>query len=461
MGIRIHRAVGYGVVNANEAGIDLHATYEAFHKIYGWTPEKFWQWAVQNADKLPPLRHNRSVTEEAKFNLSLAKGLGVPDTLPELRIFPGGEAPTTPGGGGGGDVLLDPSQGNLFNVIAQMMDIVNNLTEFRGQGSSSGYIHSGQRMVLPETTHATFLVNTPGQFDTTISVGSTEGFPSRGIITILNDVQQATKSRGNRSDFVQNIQGGTTTVEWIRYSGKTATQFLNCERGFLGTHPGPHAADFGAPRDSRFNRNRKDFCTFLDGLEIDICDREWPWWRQRRRFTIPFFGVSGFKRDLKIFIRRFGPSFPLNAGRDPTAATTILSVARDLSLLTFRDGTPFLQSKFQSTRDKGLLRWGEASSYVEQLIDQGAATEETVPDDFAIGTVPVFLGRLAVQHSLAAITRVTRLNMDAVAIVQTADGRVFAFIQDFANRDRTLQAIVNYQAYFISPPFVTSLRNNQ
>lgn len=394
------------------------------------------------------------------------RGLGVPDTLPDLKVFPGGRDPqarsaTADQAPQSSDVLLDPAQGNIFNVVAQMIDILGSLTEFRGQGSSSGYVHSGQRMILPETAHATFLTTEPGDLDTAIGVASTEGFPSEGVISILNDVQQAEKSRGNRSDFQQNIASGTTTVEWIRYSGKTATSFLNCERGFLGTHAGPHAGTFGAPRDSRFNRNRRDFCTFLDGIQLDVCGREWPWWRQRRRFSMPFFGVSGFLRDLKVFIRRFGPSFPLDSGRDPSAATVVLDAARDLGLLATRSGTPFLQSKFQASRDRGILRWGEASSFVEALRDEGAVTEETIPEDFVVGNIPVFLGRLAVKHDLAAITRVTRLNMDAVAIVQSADARVFAFVQDFVNRDRTLQAVVNYHSYFMSPPFVTSLRNNQ
>lgn len=377
-------------------------------------------------------------------------GLGLPkEEPPELKIFQR-KAGDAPAGGDGAAGFLDISEGNIFDVIAQIVDLVNNVTEFRGQGSISGYVHSGQLMTFPENAHATFLSAIPSEFDTTINVFSTDGFPNQGVISILNDVQQATKIAGNRSDFQQTVVGGVDTVEWIRYSGKNATQFLNCERGYLNTTKGPHIGQFNNVRQSRFNRNRRDFCTFIDGVEVQICQRQFPAWRQRRRFAIPFYGIRGFKRDLINFIRRFGTRFALNGGRDPSVANDIILIADSQGILERRRGVPYLRSKSQSNRNKDLIGFVEAKTFVNALIDAGIGVEETPPDEFDVGVIPVFMGRLGVSHSVAAITRVTTLNIDAMQIIQTADGRLFTFIQDFANRDRTLQAISHYEAYFIS-----------
>lgn len=378
------------------------------------------------------------------------RGLGLGRTeLPELKTFQRSASEIF------GDArFLDVSGGNVFNIVAQLVDIVNNVTEFRGQGSISGYVHSGQRIILPEQAQATFLTATPNPSDTVINVQSTEGFPSSGVISILNDVQQATKTSGQ---FRQTVAGGVSMVEWIRYSGKTGTQFINCERGYLNTARGPHSASFDSPRETNFNRNRKDFCVLLDSIETQVCSRQFPAWRQRRRFRIPFFGIQGFKRDLVIFIRRYGAYFPLDAGKDPSTANIVIKVASDQGILTYRDGTPFLQSQTLANRQKGLIGFAEAYDYIDALIDAGAATEEASKDNFVVGTVPVLMGRLGVNYALSAITRVSTYNIDAIQLVQTADARVYTFLVDYANRDRTLQAIANYNAYFVNAPMTTRI----
>lgn len=384
------------------------------------------------------------------------QGLGVGGKeLPDLKTFESTAAQNF-----GDAPFVDLSSGDIMNVLAQLVDVVNNMTDYRGQGSSSGYLHSGQRIVFPEQAHAAFLSAIPDPQDKTISVSSTDGFPRQGIITILNDVKQASKLR-NRGDFFQTVRGGMTTVEWIRYTDKTNTKFLNCERGYLGTTAGSHSGTIVQPRETRFNRNRRDFCVLLDGVEIEVCSREFPAWQDRRRFRVPFFNIQGFRRDIRNFLRRYGPRFPLTSTQDPSAAQAVVEIADDLGLLTSVDGTPFLLSKFQSFRQKGLLRWGEAASFYSALDDAGLVTEVTAPEDFSVGQVPVFMGRMSVNHALSAVTRVTIYNIDAIQIIQTADGRVFTFIADLANRDRTLQAISNYQAYFISPATTTFLGNQQ
>jgi len=118
--------------------------------------------------------------------------------------------------------VLDSS--NIIPVTNMLVDQINTFTT-SGISTSSGSVHSGQRIIFPETSSATFLTKAPEPKDKAIKVSSTIGFPDSGIITILNDF-----------DTNQQI----TPIEWIKYSGKTSTEFLNCERGYLGTTIGSH-----------------------------------------------------------------------------------------------------------------------------------------------------------------------------------------------------------------------------
>lgn len=385
-------------------------------------------------------------------------GLGLPKPdVPELQVYP--VSPGVPGVPGD-DGLPDLSNGNILNSVSTIIDIVNNMTGFASQGSSSGYLHSGQKVIFPENVHCTGLIGIPGSNDSSINVQSTDGFPRQGVISILNDVQQAHKT-SNSSDFSQTVSGGVSMVEWVRYSDKTAQQFLNCERGFAGTSRGPHSASFNAPRDTSFGRNQRDFCVLLDGIEVNICGRQWPWWRQRRRYRMPFFAIQGFKRDLIIFIVRYGASFPLNSGHDPSVAQVVIKAANDLGILTYRNEVPFLQSQNSTNRNQKRIGWVEARNFINELEDNGAVTEETSPDNLEIGNIPVFRGRVSVNYGVSAITRVSTYNIDAIQVIQTADGRVYCFLSDYANRDRTLQAVVNYESYFIAPPMTTGIRNGE
>ena len=81
------------------------------------------------------------------------QGLGVSSkALPDLKTFD-----STASQNFGDAPFLDLSSGDILSLIAQLVDVVNNMTDFKGQGSSSGYLHSGQRIIFPENAHATFL----------------------------------------------------------------------------------------------------------------------------------------------------------------------------------------------------------------------------------------------------------------------------------------------------------------
>jgi hypothetical protein len=387
-------------------------------------------------------------------------GLGLPKgDIPNLRIFQSDAGSSTPDTRGVDSELPDVSQGNLLNSIAKIVDVVNNVTGYAAQGSSSGYIHSGQRIILPENIHATHLTSTPGTYDTIINVDSTKGFPRQGVISILNDVRQGIKNKSDNT-FEQNVLGGTSCVEWIRYSNKTDKQFTDCERGFINSTQGSHTGSFNATKETSVNKNQRDSCVLLNGLQINICSRQWPWWRQRKRYRISFFSIQGSWRDLVTFIVIYGARSPLSSSTDPSSANLVIKAANDNNLLIDRNGVPFLQSQDSSNVENKRIGWVEAEAFVTSLVDAGVASEITSADDFTTGRVPVFAGRLAVNYGVAALTRVSTQNIDAIQILQTADARVFCFMADTQNVDRTLQAIVNFDAYFTGPVMTSELRNN-
>ena len=358
------------------------------------------------------------------------------EDLPALRVLSSEDSQTQ-----SSQVVSRSSQSSdLTERVNDLIDKVNNFTEFAGNSNSSGFIHSGQKIVMPEQVGTTFLRTIPSASDGTISVESTVGFPQSGTLTILNDVQRS----------VSSSSSSVTFAEWIRYTNKTSTEFLGCTRGYLGTTKGPHSGSIVQPRETTtFGKNRRDLCVLLDGVEVSVCQREWPAWRQRRRFRIPFFGVGGFRRDLVNYLRKFGPRVPLTS-QDQTLAATVVGVARDQGILTTRNGVPFLRSNSLSNVRRLQLGWAEAETYLDGLEAAGAVEDETVPNDFEVGKIPVFAGRVGVNYSLAAITRVGTRNMDEIQIVQSADGRVFTFMVDLENKDRTLQAISSYDVYCVS-----------
>ena len=82
MGTRINKAIGYGMVDITKAGLDVGQVFRTHAEISQWTPTDFWQWAVNNVDKVPPTGHKISdAHQEATFNLSLAKSAGKAKSL--------------------------------------------------------------------------------------------------------------------------------------------------------------------------------------------------------------------------------------------------------------------------------------------------------------------------------------------------------------------------------------------
>jgi hypothetical protein len=143
-----------------------------------------------------------------------------------------------------------------------MTDQLNTFSQF-GLQTTSGYVLNGLRLVFPQAAHFAYLSSPPGAGDAAISVDSTVGFPTTGTISILNDVDQS-------------AGGSETMVEWISYSGLTATSFQNCQRGFLGTTAGSHSGTIFLPPVGTSKHNLKDLCSDDAGIGFTVCTNEIP-----------------------------------------------------------------------------------------------------------------------------------------------------------------------------------------
>lgn len=201
---------------------------------------------------------------------------------------------SSPGIAGSGQSAQPSASGTSSAFVSSLIAMTDRLNTFAqfGLQTTSGYVLNGLRLVFPQAAHFAYLASPPGAGDSTISVDSTIGFPSSGIISILNDVDQ---SGG----------GSETMTEWISYSGLTATTFMNCQRGFLGTTAGSHAGNILLPTVGASNRNVKDLCA--TSIDFAICTARVP--SQGPSFpTVPnpipvFQGGMGVQYGISCLIR--------------------------------------------------------------------------------------------------------------------------------------------------------------
>jgi hypothetical protein len=175
---------------------------------------------------------------------------------------------------------------------------------------------------------------------------------------------------------------------------------------------------------------------------------------------MPFFSVQGTWRDLVTYIVRYGTRHPLTSSDNAVSAESVIAAADACGLKVEINGVPYLQSQSESNRSKNRIGWVEAETFVKKLQEYGEVVEVSSPEDFTVGTIPVFRGRVAVNYGLSAITRTTTANIDAVQIMQTADSRVYCFLSNKANKDMTQQAIVSFGTYFAGSVMTSELRNN-
>jgi len=289
---------------------------------------------------------------------------------------------------------VDPA--NMIGILKLLADAANLISD-GGVLSTSGYVHNGQRMIFPDGATTTFLQAPPAATDKTIKVSSTIGFPDSGIISILNDID------------VPSVTGSDQTpVEIIQYNGKTSTQFLNCERGVDKTTVGSHSGGFiETGIASPGSTNMIDQCLTLP-IAIKICNRRYPGLRLKTFLFFPAFGLLGSFVEIVRKIRRDPLAFELSETKLGGSYDNVIDAATQAGILvTASDGSYILQSADSAKLALNELTWIEASVFAGALQTSGDIVVLNQPSDYRVGVapfIPVFQGRMAVQHSLAALT---------------------------------------------------------
>ena len=383
---------------------------------------------------------------------------------------------------------------NVLGVMANLVDAMNGFSD--GMASSSGYLQSSRSMIFPENAHATFLTTAVGPTDTTINVNSTIGFPSSGVITILNDVI----SYPDRTTFVQKaiFTVPDSTVEWIRYAGITETSFVNCQRGYLGTTIGTHngilvdgitennSTSSYAILPNTTTANSPSRCMTLNLAPAQqLCERVYPGWKAKTSFDFPAFELTGSLLDITRTIRRNPESFDLSPDflgdtfsdvQTAASANGILATDPITGNLILRSNDPNYQAMHQ-------LTWIEASGFVSDLKAANRIFQLKGPTDWIASVnfvgggrdpVPVFQGQMAVQWGLSAATlnplppnttvQQFPSEIERLSIYQSADGRLgLLALSEFAVSiaNSTLdQAIIQYRTFFVPSLISSSQRND-
>lgn len=334
-------------------------------------------------------------------------------------------------------------------LIATLVSATDQLNVFVGEGglqTSSGYLISGQQILFPENAHYAFLKSNPSVESDTIEVDSTIGFPSAGVISILNDIDQVVEST-TAGQFSEAFPG-STMVEWIRYGGKTPTSFLNCQRGYLGTFPGTHAGNLQPPRPAQASipANLKDFCVLVPS-GFTLCTRRFNAARYRTVYKIAGLRLTGTPKTLEAYFKRNASSLNI----DFVGNEGLLAAADDVGILQTNGTQHKLVSQDTTAQSKGQLTGDEAADFVDAIIDNLSAALIASPDSIAsnIGSIPVFQGRMSVQYGLSNISRSSTAKIEAIEILQNADGTAYAFVTNRRNKDHTLHGVVSYQTFFV------------
>ena len=281
---------------------------------------------------------------------------------------------------------------NLIGVLRRLAEGMNVFVR-EGMNETSGYVHNGQRMIFPETTWATFLGTLPAPADRNIHVLSTAGFPDNGVITILNDMEMTAAAT-------------MTNVEWIRYNGKTGTQFLNCERGYLGTTVGTHGGSYKISAPKSDNYNLLDQCGIIP-TGLNLCNRRYPGWRYKNQYSSLALGLFGSLIDIKRFVRNHPLSIKLTSAALGDLLEDVSDVADEVGILDTSTGTSILKSATPAYEALDQLTWSEASDFVDALLEEDLVTLIKAPSDWNVNKnpyIPVFQGRLGVSLSTAAVS---------------------------------------------------------
>lgn len=303
----------------------------------------------------------------------------------------------------------------------------------RGMQNTSGYLLNNQKIIFSEEAHFSYLTETPNSTDSIISVDSTIGFPESGTISILNNISQITALLPGV--YTESVPGGQTMTEWIRYNGKTSTQFLNCERGFLNTYAGAHYAS------KPLNSKNMKYMRTLVPTGFDVYTRWYPGTRFRIIYKIPCLGILGTKQKIANSFRLYPYSFNINNSN----CETLRAAAEVVGILNNIYGSYFLASKDSEKRKLNQLTSNEAFSFVDQMISNSAAVVIAGPDNLMadLSSVPVFSGRMNVQYGLSNYVR--NYDIKSIEIYQSANGSV-----TIGNKNARDHILLSYSTFFVS-----------
>lgn len=346
---------------------------------------------------------------------------------------------------------------NFLGAVRYLADAMNVMVD-GGVISTSGYVNSGQRMIFPQNVQTTFLSSPPATSDSSINVVSTAGFPNSGVISILNDIPAGGATIPD-----------TTNVEWIRYSSKNGTAFLNCERAILSTTAGSHVGSPPPGQSLAGATDQRDQCVSLP-VNLQVCNRRYQGWRLKTTLTFPAFNLIGTDVEMIKAIRRNPGFFSLDPATLKTSFAAITAAAQSAGILaTASSGDYVLQSSDPSSLALGQLTWTEAASFVSSLRTSQVVTIMNAPADWITGPspfAPVFQGALAVSHTIAGITingssngTATPSRLKSVGIEQTADGRIVVVSTTNVDQRDAIEAVVQYRTFFVGSG-VTSLQRN-
>jgi len=360
--------------------------------------------------------------------------------------------------------------GDLARLVEQI-----NMICVDGITTSSGYAQCGQVITFPENATVTYLLNNPSKTDSSIDVSSTAGFPKKGVLSIINDVQQGIPNSDGTWSSTTPL--GTSNVEWIRYDGKTPKTFLNCQRGYLGTTIGTHTGAIETFEELKTGDiNLQDQCMEIPSLESKICQYRYQGWRNTFMYSCPIIGLYGTQEYIEDYVRLQPSAIRIMPGTQ--AASTFIAVASQLNILGTRsDGTVYLLSADGNYRSLEQLSPSEAYSWVQSAIKSSIVQLKKKPSDliWPDGSIPVFSGKLGIQFAIAALNGTQEAGADsensfwegpflftAACSSLGADGTVYCFLNDLRDGPypQSLDSIIHYETTLI-PNVRTLVERNQ
>lgn len=291
-----------------------------------------------------------------------------------------------------GETRIFRSQGRKKNIFERVESLTKSLNSYSLDGISSvsgnslsGFAYGLQNKMSSQKMNAisnpiSFLTKTLNSRDNFIDVISTNGFPDRGVLTVVAPLY---------SDLVQN------TVEYISYEGKTNTSFVNCKRGFLGTTP----VEIGLIRNQTKQLNKEDDCFSPRIVDFKLCKNKWPAIKNTIYEIVPF-GIIGEKHQIIIELINNISNYRLEPNTDLIQEVRNIITESEILEIETIDGKDNIVSLNSIAKKQKRLTGYEASQFFELMFEnEDLVKEYKSAEDVEVGQVPVFSGQVSIQYS--------------------------------------------------------------